>query len=279
MAVDTSIRSVNQHASSTAGAPVLTGVLRGQRRSLALWSLALAAVSTIYIGFWPLMGEDTMQQAIAGMPEDMIVAMGYDRIGTPAGYMTSTVYGLLGPILLLVFTIANGARLIAGDEENGTLELELTSPVARRRVFAERLLALWLDALLLVAVVALVSVILVNALDMDVAFTGILAGATGLYLLVAGMGTVALAIGAITGRRAIALGVAAALAVAAFIFDAIGPVADADWMTAISPFSWYLENEPLATGFDVRGLLLLAIIPVVFGTAGLFGFDRRDLMV
>jgi ABC-2 type transport system permease protein len=172
-----------------------------------------------------------------------------------------------------------GSRLVAGEEEDGSLELELTAPIERRRVFAERLLALWLDVLLLVAVLTAISYLLVMALDMDVALTNVLAGGAGLYLLVIGMGTVALAVGAITGRRAVALGVAAALAVLAFILDAIGPVAEMGWMTAISPFSWYLENDPLTNGFDARGLLLLAIIPIVFAAAGLARFDRRDLMV
>jgi ABC-2 type transport system permease protein len=259
--------------------PVLTGVLREQRRSLVFWSIALAAVSAMYIAFYPSIGGSGMEEMIASMPEELVVAMGYDRIGSAAGYMTSTVYGLLAPILLLVFAIAAGARLVAGDEEDGTLELEVTSPVERRRVFGERLLALWLDVLVLVAVLALVSYLLVLALDMGVGLSFILAASTGLYLLVIGMGTIALAIGAITGRRAIALGVAAAVAVLSFIFNAIGPTIPVGWMTAVSPFSWYLEHEPLTNGFDVPRLLLLAAIPILFAAAGLVRFNRRDLMV
>lgn len=259
--------------------PVLTGIVRDQRRTLTLWSLALAAVSAMYIAFYPSIGESAMDEMIASMPEDLVVALGYERIGSAAGYITSTVYGLLGPVLLLVFAISAGSRLIAGEEEDGTLELELTSPVERRRVFIERLIALWLDVLLLVAVVTLVSYLLVFALDMGVGFTFILAGSAGMYLLGIGMGTIALGIGAITGRRAIALGAAAAMAVLAFVLDAIGPVVDAGWMTAISPFSWYLGDDPLTNGFDVSGLLLLAVIPIVFAAAGLVRFNRRDLMV
>ena len=36
--------------------PVMSGVLRDQRRSLTLWGLALAAVSAMYISFYPAMG-------------------------------------------------------------------------------------------------------------------------------------------------------------------------------------------------------------------------------
>lgn len=260
--------------------PVLSGVLRDQRRSLSLWALAVAAVSAIYVGFWPAMGETADIEAfIQNMPEGLVQALGYDQIATPAGYLRSTVYGLLGPVLLLVFSVAAGARLIAGQEEDGTLELELTAPVSRRRLLLERLLALWADVVLLVAVLTVVVGGLVTVIDMEVAIGNILAASTALGLFVLGFATIALAVGAATGRRAHALAVGAGLAVLAFILDAIGPLIDAGWMTAVSPFSWFLEPNPLVEGLDLPRILALAVLPVAAAAAGLLAFDRRDLMV
>lgn len=260
--------------------PVTTGVLRDTRRSLALWGIAVAAVTAIYVGFWPAMGEGAEIEAfVANMPEGLVQALGYDQIATPAGYLRSTVYGLLAPVLLLVFAIGAGARLVAGQEEDGTLELELTAPVARGQLLAGRLAALWANATVLVAVVTLTTLALVAAIDMDVAAGNVVAASTGLWLLVLGFGTLALAVGAATGRRTVALGVAAGAAVVAFMLDAIGPAVGADWMTAVSPFSWYLEDNPLAEGFALRGLVLLAVVPVLAAAVGLVAFRRRDLMV
>lgn len=260
--------------------PVLSGVLRDQRRSLVLWGLAVAAVTAIYVSFYPAMGDASQIEAfIENLPEAMVQALGYDRMASPAGYLRSTVYGLLGPALLLVFAIGAGGRLIAGQEEDGTLELELTSPVARPRLLLGRLLALWLDIAILVAVITVMTMALVAALDIDVTTTGILAGSAGLLLLVIGLGTVTMAAGAATGRRAVALGVGAGLAVLSFMFDALGPIVDAGWMTAVSPFTWYLGNEPISEGFDLAGLALLALVPLIAGAVGMIAFDRRDLMV
>jgi ABC-2 type transport system permease protein len=216
--------------------PVLSGVLREQRRSLLLWSLALAAVAALYIAVYPAIGGDgQMQEMVDNLPEAMVNAFGYDQIGDPGGYLGSTVYGLLGPVLLLTFAIGAGARLIAGQEEDGSLELEFAAPVSRRQVYLERLGALWLDVTLLVAVVMVMTFLLVGPLDMDVAALHILAGSAGLLLLVLGMGTVALAVGAVTGRKTMALAAAAGLAVLAYMLNAIGPTLEAGWMTAISP--------------------------------------------
>jgi len=265
-------------ADTAARGAVLNGVMTDQRRSLVLWSIALAAIATLYIGIYPVMGVEDMSAMVDDLPEAMVNAFGYDEIATPAGYITSTVYGLLGPILLSVFAIGTGTRLIAGQEEDGTLELELTAPVGRARVLLERLGALWLNITLLVGVVTAVTVALVILLDLDVAIGNVIAGSTGLLLLVAGFGTVGLAVGAITGRRTIGLGLAAGLAVLAFVLDAIGPTVEAGWMTAISPISWYLEGRPLFTGADWSGLALLAAVPLVATVAGIAGFTRRDLM-
>jgi ABC-2 type transport system permease protein len=90
---------------------------------------------------------------------------------------------------------------------------------------------------------------------------------------------VAFAVGAATGRRGIALGTAAAVAVAAYLLSYLSPIAEAPWMERISPFHWYIGAEPLATGVDWPGLGLLAALAVLAAVGGAAAFDRRDLMV
>lgn len=259
--------------------PITGGVITDQRRSLLLWSLAVGAISAMYTAFYPSVANINMGDYIANLPEGMVEAFNYDQIGSAAGYLGSTTYGLLGPALLLVYGVMKGSRLIAGEEEEGSLELDLTAPVSRVRLFFGRLAALWLGILTLIAVLTVVTLVMVAALDMDVAAGNILAASLGLLLLVGAVATVAAAAGAISGRRAIAVGAGAGLAVAALMLDAIGPSIDADWMTAISPFSWYAANDPLFNGIDVPGYLGLAAITVVAAAAGAVAFDRRDLMV
>lgn len=264
----------------TATLPVLRSVLETQRRSLLLWTVAMAAVAAIYTSFYPSMGGGVeWESMIDQMPEGLVEALGYDTIGSAAGYLQSTVFGVLGPVLLLVFAIMHGARLIAGQEEDGTLELELAAPVSRRQVYTERLIALWLDVAVLVAVLTAVTWLLSQALGMDVSVGAVGAGAVGLFLLTLGFATLAIAIGAATGRRGRAVSIAAGLAVLAYMANAIGPAADLDWMETISPFGWYLGGDPLLDGLDIGGLILLAAVPVIAGVAGWWMIDRRDLMV
>lgn len=259
--------------------PIAAGVLHDQRRSLTVWGSAMAGITVMYVSIFPVMGGIEIESLVASFPDALVEALGYNQIGTASGYISSTVFGLLAPIVLAVFSIGVGARLIAGNEEDGTLELELTSPISRRAVYLQRLGALWVDIVLLVAVVSAVTWAMVVGLSLDVAFSNLVAASFGLGLLVLGFGTIALAVGAATGSRAVAMGVAAGVTVVGFMFDAIGPTVNAGWMTATSPFSWYLGNNPLSQGFDLVGTVLLAVLPLVVGAIGLIGFGRRDLTV
>lgn len=48
---------------------------------------------------------------------------------SPEGYLNGQYFNLLAPLLLLIFAIGFGARTLAGEEREGTLELVLATPV------------------------------------------------------------------------------------------------------------------------------------------------------
>ncbi len=251
-----------------------------QRRGLVGWAVALAAVAGIYIPFYPAMGGPELQALVDALPRELISALGYDRIGTPEGYLTSTVFGLLGPALLIVFGVGVGARTIAGEEEAGALELPASSPIRRDVLLAGRVIAMHTQIAFLAAVTFLVTVVLSAVVGLGVPVMNIAAASLGLNLLAIAFATITLAAGALTGRRAVAVAVGAGTAVTAFVADALsGIVAQGDILAAISPFSWYLAEDPVATGVPMVGYALLGALTFVAWAAALLRFPRRDLGV
>lgn len=257
--------------------PTLRRVWRDHRRAFFVWNAALAAITLFYMAFWPVMGEE-MLVAIEGMPEGLMTALGYDRIGTAAGYLEAVVYGLLGPVLLLVYGIGLGARLIAGQEEDGSLELDLAAPVARGRLYGERLAALWLLLAGLVLGATLAVLVSDPLFDLRLDLGHVAVTSLGLLLLVGGYATLAFAAGAATGRRGTALGAVAGLAVVGYVFRGVANAAGVDALATASPFSWFLDPDPLANGFDLPSTLALAAITLVAAPLGAWRFRRRDLM-
>jgi len=258
--------------------PITRWILRGRRRSLVLWAIAIVAISAMYIAFYPSMANEDMESLMAGLPEALRSGMGWDAIATGAGYLRSTVYGLLAPALLLVFGISQGAGLIAGEEEAGTLELESASPVSRASVVLQRFGALAVSLAFLTGALGAGTLLLAPAFDMGIDPGGIIAATVGLWLLVLAMASVAFGVGAATGSRAAALAAGASLAVASYIANAIAPsVAGGAWLEQVSPFGWYLARDPLVAGFDPLGSALLITLTITAVGLGLLFHGKRDL--
>lgn len=258
---------------------VLSGVLRAERRALALWAGSVAAVTAMYTAFYPSIGGVKLEVMMDSMPPALIEAMGLEAMASAAGYVAATVYTLVGLIVALVAAIGAGARLIAGQEEDTTLELELGAPVTRGRIYAERLAAVWIVAFVLAATVTGLLMLLSPAMDLGLDLGNLATAGVGYLLYVGTLGTVAFGVGAATGRRGVALGVASGVAVLGYLLAYIGPLAGLAWMEDVSPFGWYTAADPLITGEGWGGFVLLLLFAALVAALGLARFTRRDLTV
>ena len=81
------------------------------------------------------------------------------------------------------------------------------------------------------------------------------------------------------GTPRVALAVAAGLAVVGYVFRGVANAAGVEIFGDLSPFSWYLEPDPLANGFHLPSTLKLLAISLFAAPLGLWRFLRRDLLV
>ena len=255
-----------------------TKTLWDQRRSLLGWAIGFAAVSLVYGGFYPMVAIPEYQDLIEGMPPGLIEAFGWDEISSPHGYLGSTVYGILGPVLAIVMAIGLGSRAIAGSEEDGSLELLVTHPVSRTSVVLQKAAALAVAMLGAGVVVFLAIIVLRGPIEIDIAWTHIAAASLNLALMGLFFGAVAVLVGAITGRKGVTVGATAGVAVFAFLANGVLPQVDAlAWMQNLSPFYWANGSTALRDGLDAGLTLALAGASVVALTAAVAAFNRRDI--
>lgn len=257
-----------------------TKALFDARRSLLGWTVAIAAVGAMYASFWPTVDTPAMRESVAGMPQGVREALNYD-IATPAGYLEGSVYGLLVALLVTVFALGFGTRMVAGDEEAGTLDLLLAHPVSRTRAALQRFAAFGTGLVVISTMLWVVMLALTGPAKLDSISIGEFAAAhLQLVLFGACFGALAFAIGAATGRRALTLGSSAAVAVVAYLANgAIPQVQGLEWTRNLSPFHWYLGGKPLQNGLDAGGSLLLVAVTAVLVAIGTWAFTRRDIAV
>lgn len=263
---------------------VAAQLLRDRRRSILWWSLGVVALVLFTVALFPTVsGEEAFDELAEQMPAAMRSMFGMDDaipLTSAAGYLHGRLFSSLLPLLLLVFGIGTGARVIAGSEQDGTLELVLANPVTRTTVVVERYVAMvaLLAALTGVFVVALVALALPFGARDGIPLTGVLgasAGAFGIALLHA---SVAFAVGAATGRRAWALAAATTLAAGGYLLQGLIAISEAvASVRVVSPWHWYLGRNMLAQGVAPDAIIApLAVAVVLFGI-GTTLFLRRDL--
>ena len=259
---------------------IWTKTLWDQRRTLLGWAIGFALVSFVYGGFYPFAATPEYASLIESMPPGLAEAFGWDDIASPHGYLGSTVFGILGPVLALVMVIGLGSRAIAGSEEDGTLELLIAHPVSRVRVILQKAAALAI-AVLGAGIVVFLSILAIRGpIDLDLPVAHIAAASLNLALFGLLFGMIALLVGAITGRKGMAVGATAALAGAAFLANGLAPQVDAlAWMQNVSPFHWANGTNALRDGLDPMTALLLAGVSLVGLVAAAYSFERRDVGV
>lgn len=259
---------------------IWTKTLWDQRRGLLGWGIGLLAVTLVYGGFYPFAATPAYADLIENLPAGLAEAMGWDDIASPHGYLGSTVFGILGPILAIIFAISTGAKAIAGDEENGSLELLIAHPVTRTRVVLQRALALGIALLGAGGIVFLGILVLAAPIELELPMTNVAAASLQLVLLAAVFGALAMLVGGIVGRRGLVIGITAVVAVIAYLANGVAPMVDAlAWLQDLSPFYWFAGTDTLRDGLSGANAALLAALTAVFATGAVFAFNRRDVGV
>lgn len=248
------------------------------RRGLIGWSIAIAVLVLLESALWPSVRDMLdLSQLYQSFPEPLRKFFNLDAMTTGAGFLNAELFTLMLPGLFLVFGIGHGARAIAGEEERGTLELLLVTPVSGARIIVDKALALATSiaglGLVLFAATTLGSLIF----GLGISPGDAAGGALAITLLGLEYGVLALAVGALTGRRTTAIGIAAAAAAAAYVVYAAGLILPRfeDWQP-YSPIHQAFHDGPLGAGLQLSYLWLLAGSAFLVAIA-LPTLDSRDI--
>lgn len=259
--------------------PLYSRALGDSWRSLIGWSLGVVAAVGLYVPLFPSIGGNPDVQALLDtLPPELVSAIGYDSIGTGAGYVHSTFYGLIGFVLIVIAATSWSTAAIAGDEETGSLELTLAHGVTRTQVVLERAAAV-LTRLLWLAVLSVLLVLAFNdGAGLDIEFGNLVAEAAAFLGLGTLSATLGLAIGALTGRRVYATTAAAGIAVLGYALNAIANQSeDLDWLHSWTPYGWAYHDLPLQNGADWAGLGLLYGVSAALIAIATVALNRRDI--
>jgi ABC-2 type transport system permease protein len=237
--------------------------------------LGLIAVLLAIGALFPAIGHSIGKLNI---PKGVAQLLGGADYATITGWFRSEMGSIYGPLLIAGLAIVGASASIAGEEEDRILALVLAHPVTRSQLVLAKAAAI-------AAIVVGVAVASWGGLIAGVALAGggITAGhlaAFSLQLAFFGLaaGAVSLAISAGTGRRSLANGVAAAVAILGWLINGFAPLVTAlGWLKYLSLFYYYEGNDPLTHGVDIANVVVLGALTVLLTTLAFVTIDRRDL--
>jgi len=255
--------------------------LRDHRRALIWWSAGLCAFVAMECAIYPSVRRSAvgLDQYVKNLPEFITKAfLGSIDFSTPPGFVNAEVFSFMAPLLFLVFAVGTGARSIAGEEEAGTMDLLLAGPVSRRRVTLEKFAFVVLGVAVLSIVLFAALLVGTNAAGMHLGAASLARGCLLLGLLGLAFGSLAFAVGAATGRRALATAVSGGLAVALYLLNALSQLAEGlRPFRVLSLFYYYGGAAPLTRGLRAADLSVLSLTTAVLLAVALLAFTRRDV--
>jgi ABC-2 type transport system permease protein len=252
------------------------------RDRLKLIAISAAALAALTIGVIPIYASMAPQlQNLADVyPKELLLALGVEDLASPIGFLDAELFSLMFPIVLIGIGIVIGVSAIAGEEDSRTINVLLSHPVRRTA-------AAWAKVAAMIVLVGLLgaaifgSLIVGNAIgELEIGAGGLFAASLMTALLGILFGSLAFAVGAATGRPGLSVGVAAGVALLAWVVDAFAPlIGGMDDVQKLSPLYWYTGTGPLTNGLDPLSTFLMVGVSAILFVGGVVAFDRRDIAV
>jgi beta-exotoxin I transport system permease protein len=252
--------------------------LANRWRSLVGYSLGMALYTLVVVALYPAFKDSSSLDDFIESDTTTAALFGVTgSLTSPEGWLNGNVYANFLPLVMLLLTIGYGAAALAGQDEDGTLGLVAVLPILRRSIVLQKGVVMAVLALVLAAVVA-ACVVVGRLFELAVPVGHVVAVSLAVTLLGLDLGFVAMAVGAITGRRALALGVGASIAAASYLLGSLAPVVS--WLDPakyVSLFYWSVGNDQLSDGVAVADYAVLAVFGAVALMAVVVAFRRLDL--
>ena len=253
--------------------------LFSRRISILGWGIGLALFASMYTAVFPAMADQ--MESFANV--ELYKAMGID-LGSFAGYIASVVVQIV-PVILGVYVIMMSTGTLAGEEDNGTLELVVAMPLPRWKIVAMKAAALSIVLFLIMAIMGAGSALTLHLIkgttQVDVTSTQLFVALLGVWPLMLAFFSIGLFLGALMPSRRQAVTVMTIFYIASFLAKSIaGYVGSLDWLRSFSLFAYVDTTTSVFTnGIDVGGALFLLVVAAIFFLLALWMFQGRNITV
>lgn len=256
---------------------VFARAIRERRVSILVTSLGMFAFAFMFASMHKTFTGDMQMFANSFPPEFSAFVGDLSAAASPEGFLNIELYSLVLPFAVAIMGIILGASVIGKEENSGTLELLLASPVSRSKIILAKFTAI-VAALVIISLSAWLGVFVgqtffVFAIDLK----DVLLASLSVLLLGMFYATTALTGHNATGKSALGAGIGATLLALTYFANVISQLIDSlDYLKYVSPF-YYMDTLNVLKGEgELINFIILFGASILLYSVAHIKFTKRD---
>ena len=265
---------------------IIIRTLRDRKTSLIVFTLAAILMMWLYIAMYPAILEqsEALTEAYANLSESMLKLFGDNgtlSFDTIEKFLALEYFNFLWPIMSIFLLVAIAGTGIAGDIENGTAQILLSSPVSRVQIFMARYFA-GMIALLLFTIFSIFTVVPLATLHgVDYVFENYFSIAILSFLFGWAVFSLAMLFSAIFSEKSKVYMFTGGIIILMYVLNIASVLQEKlENLKYLSFFYYYNYNDALIRNtLDFSGIIVFIVVAVVFSIAGAMWFKKRDISV
>jgi len=248
---------------------------------VAGWGLSLAILGGYLLTFYDVVLEQggALMRLIEGYPPELLAFFGdMSKLLTPGGFLHTELFSYM-PLIVGFFSLLAGSGLLAGDEENGTLDLVLAHPVSRMSFFTGRWLAMLAAHLGIVGLTWLGLAVGTNWSAIDVTGAELALPCLSLLALLLCFACLGLFLSMVLPSRRMAAMIAGVVLIGSFFLTGLARINEHLHAAArFTPLEYYQGGEA-TSGLNLGWFFGLLGAAVVLTALSAVLFQRREIRV
>lgn len=258
---------------------ILKHELKQNRISLLVWTVSISFMIAVCVFLYPEMKGE--MESISDVFADMgsfSAAFGMDQVsfGTLLGYYSiecGNVLGLGGAF----FAALCGVSVLAKEEKDHTAEFLLTHPISRVKVITQKLLAVFMQIIILNVIVYVAVILSMIAIGETVPWKEINLLHIAYFLLQVELAGICFGISAFLKRGS--LGIGLGVAIVMYFLNLISNITEsAEFLKYITPFGYAEGSEVVANVELDMKLILIGMAYAIMGIAvAYWRYTKKDI--
>lgn len=257
--------------------------LKDRRLVSIIYCLLSVGLLWMYIALFPSFKEQSasMEELLKSYPESLMKAFNFDikSFTTLEGYLSTEQYSLMWPLLVILATVGFAGSALAGEIEKGTIEVLLSQPVSRIKLYFGRYFA-GLAILIIFVVISIFSAIpLARIYDIDFSAQGFSVFALLAFIFSWAIYSISMFCSAVFSDKGKVFFISGGLIVLMYVLNIVSALKENLSDLKYGSFFYYFNPTKALFNNEINNWAYLVFIGIalVFTILGAIWFSKRDI--